>query len=488
LGLSFNAAGDLYLSAFPNTVRRIDATTGIITTIAGTGYFGYGGDGGIPTMAGLQYPIGLAFDAAGNLYIADDGNSAVRKITTLAPAPAPTFSLAAGTYTGTQKLTLTDSVQGAVLYYTTDGSAPTTASSVYRGPISISASETVNAMATAPGYTESAVATAAYVIRQPMTPVITWPTPASIVYGTALGSVQLDATASIPGTFVYTPAAGTIPAIGSDTLSVVFTPTDTSDYTTATASVTLMVVQPAPVLGSLSPAFTSAGGASFTLTVNGSGFTSTSVLELGSTALATQFASGTQLTAQVPASAITSVGTIAFTVQNPAPGGGTSNALQFSINTAGATPPVLGVSSATVNPGSSATYPVILPAGATNVSATCLNLPAGATCSYSATNSTVTIATTSSTPAGTYQILIVFSETLPGAASGLIFLPILLLPLTLLRKRWAGRGLRIAACLLLLAAAATVTNGCGGSNGGNSTTPPETHQVTSSATVTLTVQ
>jgi hypothetical protein len=122
------------------------------------------------------------------------------------------------------------------------------------------------------------------------------------------------------------------------------------------------------------------------------------------------------------------------------------------------------------------------------VSATCLNVPAGATCSYSATNSTVTIATTSSTPAGTYQILIVFSETLPGAASGLIFLPILLLPLTLLRKRWAGRGLRIAACLLLLAAAATVTNGCGGSNGGNSTTPPETHQVTSSATVTLTVQ
>jgi hypothetical protein len=100
----------------------------------------------------------------------------------------------------------------------------------------------------------------------------------------------------------------------------------------------------------------------------------------------------------------------------------------------------------------------------------------------------VTIATTSSTPAGTYQILIVFSETLPGAGSGLIFLPILLLPLTLLRKRWAARGLRIAACLLLLAAAATVTNGCGGSNGGNSTTPPETHQVTSSATVTLTVQ
>ncbi len=59
--------------------------------------------------------------------------------------------------------------------------------------------------------------------------------------GTALSSTQLDATANVPGTFVYNPAAGTIPADGSDTLSVTFTPTDTTDYNSATATVTLAV-------------------------------------------------------------------------------------------------------------------------------------------------------------------------------------------------------------------------------------------------------
>jgi Flp pilus assembly CpaE family ATPase len=73
------------------------------------------------------------------------------------------------------------------------------------------------------------------------TPIITWPTPAAISYGTALSAAQLNATALIPGAFVYTPAAGNVIAAGAQTLSVTFTPTDTSDYTTAQADVTLVV-------------------------------------------------------------------------------------------------------------------------------------------------------------------------------------------------------------------------------------------------------
>jgi hypothetical protein len=73
------------------------------------------------------------------------------------------------------------------------------------------------------------------------TPAITWATPAAITYGTTLSGTQLNATASTPGMFVYNPAAGTTPAVGVDTLSVTFTPTDLNDYTTATASVTLAV-------------------------------------------------------------------------------------------------------------------------------------------------------------------------------------------------------------------------------------------------------
>jgi len=71
--------------------------------------------------------------------------------------------------------------------------------------------------------------------------VVTWSQPAPITYGAALGSAQLDATASVPGTYAYTPPAGTVLAAGTQTLSVTFTPSDLSDYTTATAEVSINV-------------------------------------------------------------------------------------------------------------------------------------------------------------------------------------------------------------------------------------------------------
>ncbi|MGD0832781.1 MAG: DUF2341 domain-containing protein, partial [Terracidiphilus sp.] len=73
------------------------------------------------------------------------------------------------------------------------------------------------------------------------TPTITWATPAAITYGTALSATQLDATASVPGTFGYTPAAGAVLAAGSQTLSVAFTPTNTALFNSTSASVTLAV-------------------------------------------------------------------------------------------------------------------------------------------------------------------------------------------------------------------------------------------------------
>src|SRR5207253_3641525 len=79
------------------------------------------------------------------------------------------------------------------------------------------------------------------------TPVITWATPADITYGTALSTTQLNATASGPGTFVYTPAAGTVLDAGAAQLSVAFTPTDAANYTTATKTVGISVLKATPV-------------------------------------------------------------------------------------------------------------------------------------------------------------------------------------------------------------------------------------------------
>jgi hypothetical protein len=86
------------------------------------------------------------------------------------------------------------------------------------------------------------------------TPTIAWPTPASISYGTALSATQLDATASVPGTYVYSPAAGAVLAGGAQTLSVTFTPTNTTDYSTAKASVTLQVTSSKPTIAWGTPA------------------------------------------------------------------------------------------------------------------------------------------------------------------------------------------------------------------------------------------
>ena len=80
LGVTVDAAGNLYVSdTLNNLVRRVD-TKGVITTFAGTGTAGFGGDGGAAASAQLNNPQGLAVDPAGNLYIADTQNARVRKV------------------------------------------------------------------------------------------------------------------------------------------------------------------------------------------------------------------------------------------------------------------------------------------------------------------------------------------------------------------------------------------------------------------------
>ena len=76
------------------------------------------------------------------------------------------------------------------------------------------------------------------------TPVVSWSNPASIAYGTALSATQLNATASVPGSFAYTPAAGVVLNAGANqTLSVTFTPTDATDYASVTKTVQITVTQ-----------------------------------------------------------------------------------------------------------------------------------------------------------------------------------------------------------------------------------------------------
>ncbi|MFZ2002039.1 MAG: IPT/TIG domain-containing protein, partial [Candidatus Sulfotelmatobacter sp.] len=90
-----------------------------------------------------------------------------------------------------------------------------------------------------------------------------------------------------------------------------------------------------PTITTISPNSTVAGGAAFTLTINGTNFVAASTVNFGGSAPATTFVNSTQLTAAIPAASIASTGTQAVTVTNPAPGGDTSKAINFTITSGG---------------------------------------------------------------------------------------------------------------------------------------------------------
>jgi hypothetical protein len=75
-----DGSGNLYICDFNGRIRKVSASTGMITTIAGTGVLGYSGDGGPATSAMLGLQVNIALDSRGNIYVADQLNNRVRKI------------------------------------------------------------------------------------------------------------------------------------------------------------------------------------------------------------------------------------------------------------------------------------------------------------------------------------------------------------------------------------------------------------------------
>jgi Chitobiase/beta-hexosaminidase C-terminal domain/Fn3 associated len=117
---------------------------------------------------------------------------------TLPKAATPTFAPAPGTYTTVQSVNISDATTGALIYYTLDGSQPTSGSTLFTGPITVTASETVRAIAVAAGYNYSSEGSAAYLIHVPApTPVISTPSGSNnTIFGTPLVVTIADADAS----------------------------------------------------------------------------------------------------------------------------------------------------------------------------------------------------------------------------------------------------------------------------------------------------
>ncbi len=200
-------------------------------------------------------------------------------------------------------------------------------------------------------------------------PALTWTAPASIAYGIPLGATQLDAAvtgvtgAALPGTFTYTPAAGTVLTPGTHTLSVQFAPTDGVDYIGASGTVSLQVTGLAPT--TVSPGTIPLGSGNTTVTITGAGFVASSIVQVNGAAVPTTLVNPTTLTAIIPAADFTQQGTLQVVVVDPTIGQ-TSPALTVTVIPA--SPEVTLSGPSTVVPGTQPTlsfaltnpYPVTL--------------------------------------------------------------------------------------------------------------------------------
>ena len=248
---------------------------------------------------------------------------------------APSFSPAGGTYNASQTVTISDATQGAVLYCTTDGTTPTSSSPKCSEPTTVFQSEYLQAIALAPGKSASSVASAGYTIDLNAAPTPTF-SPAGGTYS-SWQTVTISDAAS--GANIYYTTDGSVPKASSSTLytsPVTISKTSTlsavavvSGYSNSGVASATYTIQTLPIISSLSPSSATAGGAAFTLTVNGTNFVSGAAVNWNGAALTTSFVSATQLTAAIPANLIASAGTTNITVTTPA---GTSLGTAFTIN------------------------------------------------------------------------------------------------------------------------------------------------------------
>jgi hypothetical protein len=143
---------------------------------------------------------------------------------------APPAAITYGTALSATQLDATSTVAGTFTY--TPAAGTVLGAGAQTLSVTLAPTDTIH-------YT-SATKTVSLTVKKAI-PVITWTAPAAVTYGTALSATQQNAASSVAGTFVYSPASGTVLAAGNHTLWVTFTPTDTADYAAKTVSVTLTV-------------------------------------------------------------------------------------------------------------------------------------------------------------------------------------------------------------------------------------------------------
>ena len=150
----------------PGTATYTSSVTVTITDSAPGATIYYTTDGSTPTTVSTPYtgPISVTQTTTVKAIAAKAGttNSTMATATYTLRTATPTFSPSGGSYILPQLVSISDNTPGATIYYTTDGSTPTTSSPQYTGPILVILTTTIKAIAVAPGWSQSPVATATY--------------------------------------------------------------------------------------------------------------------------------------------------------------------------------------------------------------------------------------------------------------------------------------------------------------------------------------
>ena len=169
------------------------------------------------------------------------------------PAATPTFSPAPGTYSTAQQVTISDTATKNSIFFTTDGSTPTTSSTPYTGPVTVSATTTVKAIATATGFLPSAVASGTYTIEAPAaTPTFT-PAPGTYataqqvaLHDTTTGAAMFYTTNGTTPTTSSTPYTGAITVSATTTIKAIATATGFNTSAVASGTYTIQTAAATP--------------------------------------------------------------------------------------------------------------------------------------------------------------------------------------------------------------------------------------------------
>ncbi len=205
------------------------------------GNFVYSPTAGTVLQAGAQ-KLTVTFTPSDTVTYKTVTSNAQIMVTQAAPVItwAPLSAIQEGTALGAGQLNATANVPGTFSYSPAAGSVLPAGTQQLTATFTPSDTTDYAPITAHDSITVTAVA--------PSAPTITWSTPASIQYGTALSNAQLDATASVPGNFIYSPAAGTVLHAGSQKLTAIFTPVDTIHYSAVTSTVQLAVSQATSVI------------------------------------------------------------------------------------------------------------------------------------------------------------------------------------------------------------------------------------------------